>query len=141
MPSLCKSEAMRQFDRIELGDDGNPDATTILSFQSLIKTHLYTETPFAVENAYGTQNDMTRSPGTLVNATIMDAPSSIKNTAKAHDSQIWKESCGTAWTHPPGATTARCMPVVRPPSLRRATALWGIMRKAAKGQHRRSQRQ
>ena len=78
---LYDSEAMRRFAGIELGDDRIPDETTILNFRHLLERHQLTEEMFADVNGHLADQGITLRSGTLVDATIIDAPSSTKNEA------------------------------------------------------------
>ena len=82
---LYDSDAMSQFTGIELGDDRTPDETTILNFRHLLETHQMTEKLFVELNGHFADQNITLRSGTLVDATIIDAPSSTKNAAKARD--------------------------------------------------------
>jgi IS5 family transposase len=72
--SLYDSEAMQHFAGIELGDDRIPDETTILNFRHLLERHGLTEALFAAVNAHLADKGITLRSGTLVDATIIDAP-------------------------------------------------------------------
>ena len=76
---LYDSDAMRRFAGIELGDDRIPDETTILDFRHLLETHRLTEKLFAEVNGHLADQGITLRSGTLVDATIIDAPSSTRN--------------------------------------------------------------
>jgi transposase, IS5 family len=76
--TLYDSEAMRRFAGIEPGDDRIPDETTILNFRHLLARHGLTEAIFADVNAHLADKGITLRSGTLVDATIIDAPSSKK---------------------------------------------------------------
>ena len=86
--TLYDSEAMRRFAGIELGCDRIPDETTILNFRHLLERHGLTETIFAEVNAHLADKGIKLRSGTLVDATIIDAPSSTKNEAKARDPEM-----------------------------------------------------
>jgi len=95
--SLYDSDAMRRFAGIELGDDRIPDETTILNFRHLLEKHQLTEKLFAEVNAYLADKGITLRSGTLVDATIIDAPSSTKNQAKARDPEMSSTKKGNDW--------------------------------------------
>ena len=95
--SLYDSEAMRRFAGIELGDDRIPDETTILNFRHLLEKHKLTEKLFGEVNAYLADKGVTLRSGTLVDATIIDAPSSTKNKAKARDPEMSSTKKGNDW--------------------------------------------
>lgn len=95
--TLYDSEAMRCFAGIELGDDRIPDETTILNFRHLLERHGLTEAIFAEVNAHLADKGITLRSGTLVDATIIDAPSSTKNKAKARDPEMSSTKKGNDW--------------------------------------------
>ena len=95
--TLYDSEAMRRFAGIELGDDRIPDETTILNFRHLLERHGLTEAIFAEVNAHLADKGITLRSGTLVDATIIDAPSSTKNKAKARDPEMSSTKKGNDW--------------------------------------------
>jgi transposase, IS5 family len=95
--ALYDSEAMRRFARIELGDDRIPDETTILNFRHLLERHGLTEAIFAEVNAHLADKGISLRSGTLVDATIIDAPSSTKNTARARDPEMTSTKKGDSW--------------------------------------------
>jgi len=94
---LYDSEAMRRFAGIELGDDRIPDETTILNFRHLLERHELTEALFAEVNAHLSDKGITLRAGTLVDATIIDAPSSTKNRSKARDPEMSSTKKGNDW--------------------------------------------
>lgn len=95
--TLYDSEAMRRFAGIELGDDRIPDETTILNFRHLLERHGLTEAIFAEVNGHLVDKGITLRSGTLVDKTIIDAPSSTKNKAKARDPEMSSTKKGNAW--------------------------------------------
>jgi IS5 family transposase len=95
--TLYDSEAMRRFAGIELGDDRLPDETTILNFRHLLERHDLTEAIFADLNAHLADKGITLRSGTLVDATIIDAPSSTKNKLGARDPETMSTKKGNDW--------------------------------------------
>ncbi|MFQ5624376.1 MAG: IS5 family transposase [Paracoccaceae bacterium] len=95
--SLYDSDAMRRFAGLELGDDRIPDETTILNFRHLLERHNLSEAIFAEVNEYLTEKGMTLRSGTLVDATIIDAPSSTKNKAGKRDPDMSSTKKGNDW--------------------------------------------
>jgi IS5 family transposase len=95
--ALYDSEAMRRFARIELGDDRIPDETTILNFRHLLERHGLTEALFKEVNEHLAIKGITLRSGTLVDATIIDAPSSTKNKAGARDPEMSSTKKGNDW--------------------------------------------
>lgn len=94
---LYDSDAMRQFAGIELGDDRIPDETTILNFRHLLEKHELTEKLFVEVNRHLAGQGITLRSGTLVDATIIAAPSSTKNEAKARDPEMSSTKKGNDW--------------------------------------------
>lgn len=94
---LYDSDAMRRFAGIELGDDRIPDETTILNFRHLLERHGLTEALFAEVNSHLADKGITLRSGTLVDATIIDAPSSPKNEARARDPEMSSTKKGNTW--------------------------------------------
>jgi transposase, IS5 family len=95
--TLYDSEAMRRFVGIELGDDRIPDETTILNFRHLLERHGLTEAIFTDVNIHLADKGITLRAGTLVDATIIDAPSSTKNKARARDPEMSSTKKGNDW--------------------------------------------
>lgn len=85
---LYDSEAMRRYAGIELGDDGIPDETSILNFRHMLGKHQLTEKLFTEVNVYLADKGVTLRSGTLVDATIINAPSSTKNKTNARDPEM-----------------------------------------------------
>ena len=95
--TLYDSEAMRRFVGIELGDDRIPDESTILNFRHLLERNGLTEALFAEVNRHLADKGITLRSGTLVDATIIDAPSSTKNKAGARDPEMSSTKKGNDW--------------------------------------------
>jgi transposase, IS5 family len=81
--AIYDSEAMRRFARVELGNDVVPDETTILRFRHLLETHHLTAAIFDAVKELPTAKRLLLKSGTIVDATIIAAPSSTKNAAQA----------------------------------------------------------
>jgi len=88
---------MRRFAGIELGDDRIPEETTILNFRPLLERHGLTQAIFADVNAHLADKGISLPSGTLVDATIIDAPSSTKNKAGARDPEMSSTRKGNDW--------------------------------------------
>ena len=72
---------MRRFAGIEPGCDRIPDETTILNFRHLLEWHRLTEAIFAEISAHLADTCITLRFGTLLDGTVIDAPSATKNKA------------------------------------------------------------
>lgn len=153
--TLYDSEAMRRFAGIELGDDRIPDETTILNFRHLLERHGLTEALFTEVNAHLADKGISLRSGTLIDATIIDAPSSTKNKAGARDPEMSSTKKGNEWyfgmkahigvdadsgvAHSLDTTTARVHDSQVWDALLHgdedsvwAGKIWGVMRKAPK---------
>lgn len=95
--TLYDSEAMRRFAGLDLGRDPVPDETTILHFRHLLERHDLTEAIFAEVNAHLAEKGVILRAGTLVDATIIEAPSSTKNKARARDPEMTSTRKGNTW--------------------------------------------
>ena len=95
--TLYDSEATRRFAGTKLGDDRIPDQTTILNFRHLLERHGLTEAIFADVNTHLADKGITLRSGTLVDATIIDAPSSTRNKAGAHAPEMSSTKKGHDW--------------------------------------------
>jgi len=95
--ALYDSEAIRRFVRIELGEDVVPDETTILRFRHLLERHGLTAQIFEVVKDLLAAKRLLVKSGTIVDATIIAAPSSTKNAAKARDPEMKQTRKGNQW--------------------------------------------
>jgi IS5 family transposase len=95
--AIYDSESMRRFARVELGDDVIPDETTILRFRHLLEQHQLTATMFEAINGLLTERRLLLKAGTIVDATIIAAPSSTKNAAQARDPEMKQGRTGKTW--------------------------------------------
>jgi IS5 family transposase len=86
--SLYDIEPMRRFAGIELADDAIPDETTILHFRHLLERHQLTEQIFAEVRQLLEDKKLLLKSGTIVDATIISAPSSTKNASKSRDPEM-----------------------------------------------------
>ncbi|MGE5302771.1 MAG: transposase [Alphaproteobacteria bacterium] len=76
---------MRRFAGVELAEDTVPDETTILRFRHLLEKYRLTEAIFAEVQALLEERKLLLKSGTIVDATIISAPSSTKNAGKERD--------------------------------------------------------
>ena len=77
--ALYDSRAMRLFVGIDLGKEPVPDETTICKFRHLMERHNLGGELFRLVNVYLEENGLKVSRGTIVDASIINAPSSTKN--------------------------------------------------------------
>lgn len=95
--AIYDSEAMRRFTRVELGEDVVPDESTILRFRHLLEEHRLTATMFEAVNELLTDKRLLLKAGTIVDATIIAAPSSTKNASKTRDPEMKQTKKGKQW--------------------------------------------
>jgi IS5 family transposase len=95
--ALYDSRAMRRFVGIDLGREPAPDETTVCNFRHLLEAHNLGEQLFALINEYLQDNGLKVNSGTIVDATIIDAPSSTKNKDKTRDPEMHQTRKGNQW--------------------------------------------
>lgn len=95
--ALYDSLTMRQFAGIRTDQDVIPDESTILRFRRLLETHKLTERMFQEINALLGQRGFMVGKGTIVDATIINAPSSTKNAAGERDPQMHQTKKGNQY--------------------------------------------
>ncbi len=95
--ALYDIESMRRFCGIELSDNAVPDETTILNFRRLLERHALTEAIFKSVNRLLADQRLLLKSGTLVDATIISAPSSTKNEDRSRDPEMTQTRKGNQW--------------------------------------------
>jgi len=95
--ALIEVPTMRRFAGIELISDRIPDETTILTFRHLLEKHGLGEQIFEVVKAHLSARGMTMRQGTIVDATLIAAPSSTKNDKGERDPQMHQTKKGNQW--------------------------------------------
>jgi IS5 family transposase len=95
--ALYDSEAMRRFVGVELGDDALPDETTILHFRHLLERHQLTAQVFEAVRGLLTAKGLLLTSGTIVDATIIHAPTSTKNATQTRDPEMKQTRKGNQW--------------------------------------------
>jgi IS5 family transposase len=95
--ALYDSRAMRSFVGIDLGREPVPDETTILNFRHLMERYNLGDELFRLVNVYLEENGMKVARGTIVDATIINAPSSTKNKDKQRDPEMHQTRKGNQW--------------------------------------------
>lgn len=91
------SFAMRQFMRLDFGTQQVPDATTLLHFRHLLEKHKLGEAMFVSLNARLEADGLVMRGGSIVDATIIAAPSSTKNTTGRRDPEMHQTKKGNQW--------------------------------------------
>lgn len=95
--ALYEITSMRQFSKLSLTHNHIPDESTILQSRHLLEKHKLTEDLFSEVNAYLQEKGLMLRRGTLVDATIIDAPSSTKNKERKRDPQMHQTRKGNQW--------------------------------------------
>ena len=95
--ALIETPTMRRFAGIELISDRIPDETTILTFRHLLEKHDLGEQIFETVKAHLSARGMTMRQGTIVDATLIAAPSSTKNKKGERDPEMHQTKKGNQW--------------------------------------------
>jgi IS5 family transposase len=95
--ALYDSESMRRFADIDLEVDAVPDETTILNFHHLLEKHNLMEKVFEKTQQYLSDKGLLLREGTIVDATIINAPSSTKNRDRSRDKEMHQTKKGSQW--------------------------------------------
>jgi len=86
--AMYESRSMCRFVGIDLGWEPVPDETTILNFRHLLEQHGLGERLFQAVSEYLQDRGLRIANGTIVDASIISAPSSTKNRDKARDPEM-----------------------------------------------------
>ncbi len=95
--ALYDSATMRSFAGVDLGIEAAPDETTICKFRHLLERNGLGKTLLKATNQYLKENSMKIGNGTIVDATIISAPSSTKNQDKERDPEMHQTAKGRQW--------------------------------------------
>jgi IS5 family transposase len=95
--ALYDSIAMRTFAGIDLAVECVPDATTLLKFRRLLVEHDLTRALFDEIGIMLCQRGLLMKEGTIVDATIIEAPPSTKNAEKSRDPEMHQTRKGNEW--------------------------------------------
>ena len=95
--ALYEIASMRRFAGLSLAKGSVPDETTILNFRHLLENNGLSAQIFAAVNSYLASRGLRLSKGTIVDATIIAAPSSIKNASGKRDPEMHQTKKGNQW--------------------------------------------
>jgi len=95
--ALYDSITMRQFAGVRADDEVIPDESSILNLRRLLERHKLTERVLTEINAHLSERGLFVGKGTIVDATIINAPSSTKNAEKKRDPQMHQTRKGKQW--------------------------------------------
>jgi len=95
--ALYESPVLRRFAGVDLGRASAPDETTILRFRHLLEEHGLCGKILYVVNGYLAGKGLRISTGTIVDATLIAAPSSTKNSKGERDPEMHQVKKGNQW--------------------------------------------
>jgi IS5 family transposase len=94
---LYEIASMRQFAGLSLARRTVPDETTILNFRHLLEQHGLAREIFDTVKAHLQAAGLLLRQGTIVDATIISAPSSTKNSTGERDPEMHQTKKGNQW--------------------------------------------
>lgn len=97
--TIYDSHAMRAFMHLDFSEEQVPDSTTLLKFRHLLEKYNIGEKLFNDIRNRLDENGLIMHGGTIVDATIISAPSSTKNREKARDPEMHQTKKGNQWYH------------------------------------------
>jgi len=95
--ALYDSVLMREFVGIDLGCEPVPDETTVCKFRHLLEEHQIGAAMLATVNEHLQKKGVRIATGTIVDATIIHAPSSTKNQKQERDPEMHQTKKGKQW--------------------------------------------
>ena len=95
--AIYDSYAMRKFIGINFLEGSVPDETTLCNFRHLLEEHGLNKVFFDASNRVMVKSGHIMKGGTIVDATIIDAPSSTKNAQKQRDPEMHSTKKGNQW--------------------------------------------
>jgi IS5 family transposase len=95
--ALYDSAAMRNFAGIDLGREAAPDETTVCKFRHLLERHKLGKQLFVAVNQHLKDQGIKVTRGTIVDATIINAPTSTKNRDGQRDPEMHQTAKGKQW--------------------------------------------
>ena len=88
---------MRQFVGIDLGREPVPEEITVCKFRHLLEQHGLGERLFERVGEHLQQKGLRLNTGTIVDSTIVNAPSSTKNARQERDPEMHQTRKGKQW--------------------------------------------
>jgi len=95
--ALYDSVVMRNFVGIDLGQEPVPDETTVCKFRHLLEQHGLGGEMLETVNLHLQSQGVRITTGTIVDATIIHAPSSTKNREQKRDPEMHQAKKGQQW--------------------------------------------
>jgi IS5 family transposase len=95
--ALYDTPMFREFAGLDASEDNLPDESTILRFRHLLEAHDLSLQILATVNATLTAKGLLLKSGTVVDATLIAAPSSTKNSSGERDPEMHQTKKGNQW--------------------------------------------
>ena len=95
--ALYDMALFREFVGLDAGEDNLPDESTILRFRHLLEAHNLSSQILATVNATLAAKGLLLKSGTVVDATLISAPSSTKNASGERDPEMHQTKKGNQW--------------------------------------------
>ncbi|WP_440111453.1 IS5 family transposase [Acidovorax sp. BL-A-41-H1] len=95
--ALYDTPTFREFAGLDMGEDNLPDESTILRFRHLLERHNLSLQILATVNATLSAKGLLLKSGTVVDATLIAAPSSTKNSSGERDPEMHQTKKGNQW--------------------------------------------
>jgi transposase, IS5 family len=95
--ALYDSATLREFAGVDLGCEPVPDETTLCKFRHLLEEHNLGEQILGTVNLHLQAQGVRITTGTIVDATIIHAPSSTKNREQKRDPEMHQTKKGNQW--------------------------------------------
>ena len=95
--AVYDSQALRRFSRIDLANESVPDATTMLKFRHLLEEQALPKKMFEELTLRLHRQGILMYEGSIVDATIIQAPSSTKNEQRERDPEMHQTKKGNEW--------------------------------------------
>jgi IS5 family transposase len=95
--ALYDSAVMRSFVGIDLGREPVPDETTVCKFRHLLEEHRLGGHMLEAVNLHLQNQGVRITTGTIVDATIIHAPTSTKNREQKRDPEMHQTKKGNQW--------------------------------------------
>jgi IS5 family transposase len=95
--ALYDTPMFREFAGLDTGEEHLPDESTILRFRHLLEAHNIGVQILATVNATLTAKGLLLREGTVVDATLIAAPSSTKNSTGERDPEMHQTKKGNQW--------------------------------------------
>ncbi|MCZ2497470.1 IS5 family transposase [Xylophilus sp. Kf1] len=95
--AIYDRQSLRDFVGIDLSRESVPDATTLFKFRRLLLDHDLTRALFEEINGHLRQKGLLMRAGSIVDATIIEAPSPTKNATGERDPEMHQAKKGNEW--------------------------------------------